>query len=123
MTEKSEPVLILKDLINIASWQHELPWQPFRPGVDIYRLYGNGEEGSAAALLRYQAEASIPHHEHTGFEHIFVISGSQTDENGEHQAGTLVINSPETQHSVKSQAGCIVLVIWEKPISLSVSNS
>ena len=123
MTEQHEPVLILKDLINIASWQDELPWQPFRPGVDIYRLCGNGEAGSAAALLRYQAEASVPQHEHTGFEHIFVISGSQTDENGEYQAGTLVINSPESQHSVKSQAGCIVLVIWEKPISLSVSNS
>ncbi|MBD1938424.1 cupin domain-containing protein [Microcoleus sp. FACHB-68] len=117
MTEQHEPVLILKDLINIASRQDELPWQPFRPGVDIYRLYGNGEEGSAAALLRYQPEASVPKHQHTGFEHVFVISGSQTDGNGEHEAGTLVINSPGTKHSVKSQAGCIVLVIWEKPIS------
>ena len=122
MTEQHEPALILKDLINIASRQDELPWQPFRPGVDIYRLYGNGEEGSAAALLRYQPEASVPRHQHTGFEHIFVISGSQTDGNGEHQAGTLVINSPGTQHSVKSQAGCIVLAIWEKPVSLLASD-
>ena len=122
MTEQHEPALILKDLINIASRQDELPWQPFRPGVDIYRLYGNGEQGSAAALLRYQPEASVPKHEHTGFEHIFVISGSQTDGNGEHQAGTLVINSPGTQHSVKSQAGCIVLAIWEKPVSLLASD-
>ncbi|MBW4678596.1 MAG: cupin domain-containing protein [Microcoleus vaginatus WJT46-NPBG5] len=122
MTEQHEPALILKDLINIASRQDELPWQPFRPGVDIYRLYGNGEQGSAAALLRYQPEASVPRHQHTGFEHIFVISGSQTDGNGEHQAGTLVINSPGTQHSVKSQAGCIVLAIWEKPVSLLASD-
>ncbi|MBD2040155.1 cupin domain-containing protein [Microcoleus sp. FACHB-672] len=122
MTEQHEPALILKDLINIASRQDELPWQPFRPGVDIYPLYGNGEEGSAAALLRYQPEASVPRHEHIGFEHIFVISGSQTDGNGEHEAGTLVINSPGSQHSVKSRAGCIVLAIWEKPISLSFSD-
>lgn len=111
-------VLILKDLLNIALTQDELPWEPFRPGVDIYRLYGNGQEGAAAALLRYQPGASVPKHDHTGFEHIFVLSGSQTDQNGEHQAGTLVINPPSTNHSVISHAGCIVLAIWEKPVSL-----
>ena len=109
--------LILKDLLNIALTQDELPWEPFRPGVDIYRLYG-GQEGAAAALLRYQPGASVPRHDHTGFEHIFVLSGSQTDQNGEHQAGTLVINPPSTNHSVISHAGCIVLAIWEKPVSL-----
>lgn len=111
-------VLILKDLLNIALTQDELPWEPFRPGVDIYRLYGDGQGGAAAALLRYQPGASVPKHDHTGFEHIFVLSGSQTDQNGEHQAGTLVINPPSTNHSVISHAGCIVLAIWEKPVSL-----
>ena len=53
-------VLILKDLLNIALTQDELPWEPFRPGVDIYRLYGDGQEGAAAALLRYQPGASVP---------------------------------------------------------------
>lgn len=111
-------VLILKDLLNIAAQQNELNWEPFRPGVDIYRLYKDGEQGAMAALLRYKPGASIPMHAHTGFEHIFVLSGSQTDHNGEHQAGTLVINSPNTHHSVISQEGCIVLAIWEKPVSL-----
>ena len=110
--------LILKDLLNIALTQDELPWEPFRPGVDIYRLYGDGQGGAAAALLRYQPGASVQKHDHTGFEHIFVLSGSQTDQNGEHQAGTLVINPPSTNHSVISHAGCIVLAIWEKPVSL-----
>jgi anti-sigma factor ChrR (cupin superfamily) len=52
------------------------------------------------------------------FEHILVLSGSQTDHNGEHQTGTLVINPPGTNHSVISEAGCIVLAIWEKPVAL-----
>lgn len=113
-----EQVLILKDLLNIGVQQDDLPWETFRPGVDIYRLYGDGQGGAAAALLRYQPGASVPRHDHTGFEHIFVLSGSQTDQNGEHKAGTLVINPPNTNHSVISQAGCIVLAIWEKPVSL-----
>lgn len=112
-----EKVLILKDLLNIDLLQ-DLPWQPFREGIDIHRLYGDGKEGSAAALLRYQPGATVPQHGHPGFEHIFVLSGSQTDKNGEHQAGTLVVNLPGSNHTVVSEAGCIVLAIWEKPISL-----
>ena len=41
-------------------------------------------------ILRYQRGASVPRHKHLGFEHICVLSGSQTDHNGEHKAGTLV---------------------------------
>ncbi len=119
MTKQLDRVLILKDLLNILTQEDELSWEPFHPGVDIYRLYGDGNGGAAAALLRYKPGASVPKHDHTGFEHIFVLSGSQTDRNGEHQTGTLVINPPGTNHSVISQAGCIVLAIWEKPISLS----
>jgi anti-sigma factor ChrR (cupin superfamily) len=104
-----QQVVILKDLLDIAAHQDELSWEPFHPGVDIYRLYKDSEGGAAAALLRYQPGASVPLHVHTG---------SQTDENGEHQAGTLVINPPNTHHNVISQAGCIVLAIWEKPVLL-----
>ncbi len=118
MIEQRSPVLILKDLLNITAQQDELSWEPFRPGVDIYRLYKDGEGGAMAALLRYQPGASVPLHAHTGFEHIFVLSGSQTDDNGKHETGTLVINPPHTHHSVISQGGCIVLAIWEKPVSL-----
>ncbi|NEQ26589.1 MAG: transcription negative regulator ChrR [Microcoleus sp. SIO2G3] len=118
-----QQVLIIKDLLNIAVRQHELSWEPFRTGVDIYRLYKDGEKGAAAALLRYQPGASVPQHDHIGFEHIFVLSGSQTDQNGEHQVGTLVINPPSSNHNVISQDGCIVLAIWEKPISITTSET
>jgi anti-sigma factor ChrR (cupin superfamily) len=119
MIKQQLPVLILDDLLNITARQDELSWEPLRPGVDIYQLYKDGETGSAAALLRYQPGASVPMHRHTGFEHIFVLSGSQTDQNGEHKVGTLVINPPSSNHSVISPEGCIVLAIWEKPISVS----
>jgi len=118
MTELLKQLLLLKDLPNIATWHNKLPWQPFRDRLEIYRLYGDNKSGPAAALLRYEPGASVPRHTHTGFEHIYVLTGSQTDQNGEHQAGTFVINPPHSNHTVVSQAGCIVLVIWEKPISL-----
>lgn len=110
--------IVLENLATLAQWQNQLPWQPFREGVEIYPLYGDRNQGASAALLRYQPGATVPTHDHQGFEHIFVLSGAQSDQNGTYGAGTFVINPPQTHHSVASATGCIVLIIWEKPVTL-----
>ena len=110
------PLIQLTDLFQISEKASAIPWQPFRDGVEIYRLYGDGVSGPSAALLRYKGEAMVPLHEHIGYEHILVLSGSQRDQNGTASAGTLTINAPGTRHRVVSEAGCIVLAIYEKPV-------
>ena len=110
------PLIQLTDLFQISEKASAIPWQPFRDGVEIYRLYGDGVSGPTAALLRYKGEAVVPLHEHIGYEHILVLSGSQRDQNGTASAGTLTINAPGTRHRVVSEAGCIVLAIYEKPV-------
>ena len=110
--------MILSDLFTLADEPERLSWQPFRPGVEIHRLYGDGLQGPAAALLKYEPGASVPEHDHTGYEHIIVLSGSQRDRNGTHGTGTLVINPPNSSHKVASDEGCIVLIIWEKPVAM-----
>lgn len=109
-------VIKLHDLFQISGWQQKLPWKPFQKGVDIYRLYGDGQTGPTAALLRFRPGGRVPLHEHTGFEHIFVLSGSQVDENSRADTGMLIINPPGTSHSILSENGCIVLAIYEKPV-------
>jgi anti-sigma factor ChrR (cupin superfamily) len=117
MSDAATTVLRLVDLFQISDWQHTLPWTPFRKGVDIYRLYGDGNSGPATALLRFHPGAQVPLHEHTGYEHILVLAGSQVDENSRTHAGTLIINPPRTRHRVMSETGCIVLAIYEKPVA------
>ncbi len=109
-------VLKLKDLLHIAEWHHRLPWKTFQPGVEIYRLYGDGIEGPTAALLRFHPGGRVPLHEHTGWEHILVLTGTQVDENTRADAGMLIINPPGTSHAVLSEHGCVVLAIYEKPV-------
>ena len=116
MANDSEQVLKLNDLFQVSGWQQKLPWKPFQKGVDIYRLYGDGETGPTAALLRFRAGGRVPLHEHTGYEHIFMLAGSQVDENSRADTGTLIINPPGTSHSILSENGCIVLAIYEKPV-------
>ena len=92
------------------------PWCPFRPGIEIQRLYGDPATGAAGALLRYRPGASLPRHEHVGYEWIWVLAGSQRDEHGEYSAGTLVVNTPRSKHAPRSPNGCIVLITWEAPV-------
>lgn len=113
----------LPDLFELAETPEKVPWQPFRPGVEIHWLYGDGQQGPAAALLKYVPGASVPFHTHSGYEHIIVLSGAQQDHQGHYSKGSLVINPPETAHSVTSESGCIVLIIWEKPVKIGSTDS
>ncbi|MBM3223704.1 MAG: isochorismatase family protein [Candidatus Tectomicrobia bacterium] len=103
-------------LLHAPALEVACRWEPFRDGIDISPLYGDQQVGPAAALLRYRPGASLPLHHHAGYEHVFVLAGSQTDHNGVYGAGTLVINPPGSRHRVVSTDGCLVLVIWEKPV-------
>ena len=116
-------VIKLNDLFQISGWQQKLPWKPFKPGVEIYRLYQEGDNGPTAALLRFKPGGRVPLHEHTGWEHIFVLSGSQVDENARAETGMLIINPPGTSHSILSENGCIVLAIYEKPVKFLDTHS
>ena len=114
--------LELKNLFQIGENADSISWQPFRDGVDIYRLYGDGTVGPTAALIRFRGEGRVPMHVHLGYEHILVLSGSQRDQNSTAAAGTLMINAPGTRHSIVSESGCIVLAIYEKPVKFEVSE-
>lgn len=108
--------LELPSLFAIGENPDALSWVPFKEGVDIYRLYGDGISGPTAALIRFHPGGKVPLHEHLGYEHILVLSGSQEDNMGTAQAGALIITPPGTHHRVISEKGCIVLAIYEKPV-------
>ncbi len=110
------PFIELREVFHILDHQDELPWTYFRDGIDIHRFYGDGIHGPSAALIRFRREARVPLHMHTGWEHILVLAGSQRDQNGLIGPGTLRVHAPGTYHSVVSDAGCIVLAIYEKPV-------
>ena len=109
---------VLRDLFQRAR-QPDFHWVTFQAGVEIHRVYGDEKAGPSAILLRYAAEASVPHHVHSCHEHIFVLDGEQSDERGVYRAGDLVINPPGSAHSVTSATGCIVLVVRHEPVAFT----
>jgi anti-sigma factor ChrR (cupin superfamily) len=110
------PPFVLTDLFALSARPDMLAFSALRPGVEIFRLWGEPPEGAGAALLRYAPGASIPAHQHVGHEQILVLSGSQSDERGTYPAGSLIVNPPGTGHAVHSAEGCLVLVVWEHGI-------
>jgi anti-sigma factor ChrR (cupin superfamily) len=110
------PPIVIPDLLALADRADSLRWEPFLEGVDRHWIYRADQDGPAAALIRFQPGSRVPLHEHPGYEHIFVLSGSQTDKNGTLRAGSMIINLPGTRHSIISEEGCLVLAIYEKRV-------
>ena len=97
----------------LAGGWKDLPFAPFREGIEISWLR---EGAPGIAVLRYAPGASVPLHMHPDVEMIVVLDGAQSDELGVYEAGDVVINAPSSQHSVISDAGCVVLLMWSKPV-------
>lgn len=122
MTPTGTPLVIHNLLQRAALLRDEPHWEPFRLGIWIRRLYQAGENGPAAALLRYEPNTAIPAHVHLGYEHILILDGAQSDEHGFYPAGTFVVNRPQSSHRVASETGCVVLIIWEKGVHMLDSS-
>ena len=86
-----------------------------RDGVEIHVLH-EALDGARVAILRYRPGAEVPSHRHEGYEYIYVLQGEQSDERGSYGAGSFVVNEPGVSHRVRSKAGCVVLIIWQKPV-------
>ncbi len=113
----------LKDDIDMmldlaAIDEARLRWEPFRDRIEASWLYRNGADGPASAFLRYRPGARVPLHRHRGYEHIYILRGSQTDDRGKVGAGGFIVNPPGTQHEVVSEDGCLALLVWQMPVEI-----
>lgn len=115
-----DPVVLTLDPAELAA---RPGYVSLRPGVDILYLYRDDASRGSCALLRYQPGASVPRHEHEGFEHVYVLYGEQRDERGRYPKGSFVINPPGSAHRVWSDAGCLALIVWQKPVAFESEPS
>ena len=95
-----------------GGWR-DMAFAPFRPGIEVCTIHAGPPH---VALLRYAPGAGAPRHRHAGLETILVLDGSQSDENGHYDTGSLVLNPEGSIHSVRSDEGCVVLIEWTRPV-------
>jgi len=90
----------------------DLPWVPSPEwGVERKMLERQGGEvAKATSIVRYQPGARFESHQHAFGEEILVLSGTFSDETGDHAAGTYIMNPPGSSHAPFSESGCTLFV-------------
>ena len=110
------PETTRESLFN-GGWK-TLEFEWFREGVTVHWIRPFQLDQPGVALLKYEAGASVPRHRHEGLETIFVLHGVQSDEFGDYGVGSYVVNEMGSEHSVWSDTGCIVLIQWDRPVTI-----
>lgn len=68
------------------------------------------EQGHATSLVKFDAGASFPEHDHPGGEEILVLDGVFSDESGDYGPGSYFRNPPGFRHRSFSDEGCLLFV-------------
>ena len=90
-----------------------------RVGAEMHSLYSTddtGENGPAAAIMRYMPSAAAIPHRHPGYELIWIIEGELETDDGVYPAGSLLVMPPDSVHRPRSPKGAVGLVVWEQPV-------
>jgi anti-sigma factor ChrR (cupin superfamily) len=103
--------------ITGGGWK-TLAFEPFRDGVTLHWIKPFEGDQPGVALLKYEPGAKIPRHRHEGLETILVLDGIQSDEVGDFGPGTYIVNPIGSEHSVWSENGCVVLIQWDRPVTI-----
>jgi len=105
--------------VGIAVRKDEGRWQSLSaPGVSLKVLRSNKESGESTILLRFEAGASFPAHNHPGGEEVYIIEGDIKLGKHELNAGDYLYTPPDGKHAAISKNGCLMLVSVAKPIEI-----
>jgi quercetin dioxygenase-like cupin family protein len=85
-------------------------------GVAVKRLRDDKASGASTFLLRVDAGARVPLHDHPGGEELFVIEGDLRVGADQLKAGDYLYTPPDGKHAASSDGGCVVLVTTPKPV-------
>ncbi|NUT84888.1 anti-sigma factor [Pseudomonas corrugata] len=73
-----------------------------------------GEKARATSIVRYAPQSIFPPHPHPGGEEILVLSGTFSEGDEHHPAGTYLRNPPGSAHQPFSREGAIIFVkLWQ----------
>lgn len=93
-----------------------IDWRPLdEPGVSGIEMkilrWDSATKRAPTMLLRFAAGATYPHHTHPGGEEVFVLDGDIQFGEVVLRAGDYLYTAPGNSHPVRSEHGCVILVV------------
>ncbi|MEW6130256.1 MAG: cupin domain-containing protein [Acidobacteriota bacterium] len=106
---------------------NEIKWMPLDEdlvkGVFIKSLLFDEEnKRSPTILLRFEAGATYPLHNHPGGEEIYVLEGDVKLGKTELKTGDYLFTAVNHKHRVSTQNGCILLLKVPQPVKILESR-
>jgi quercetin dioxygenase-like cupin family protein len=100
-------------------------WQPLREegvnteGISVKPLrFDEAAKRAPTFLLKFEAGASYPNHQHPAGEEIFVLEGEVRFGADHLQAGDYLYTAPGNTHSAFSKTGCTLLFVVPEEVEL-----
>src|SRR5712664_983852 len=92
----------------------QIGWKPLTaPGSGVFvkvLRFDKETRRAPTILLKFEAGATYPAHDHPGGEEIFALEGDLKLGKDHLHAGDYLYTSPNGKHAVRSEKGCVVLV-------------
>ena len=103
----------------------ELEWKPLlENGVKTDGLYvkvlrfDKTHQRPPTFLLKFEAGASYPNHNHPAGEEVYVLEGEVRFGAAQLQVGDFLYTPPNATHSVYSKTGCVMLFVVPEEVEV-----
>ncbi len=113
------------DIKNFIVRKHSKEWQPLiengvhYKGIFVIPLkYDEAKKRSTTILLKFEAGASYPYHNHPGGEEIYVLNGEAILENITLVEGDYLYTPVNYKHSVRTKTGCTLLFVIPEEVEI-----
>jgi quercetin dioxygenase-like cupin family protein len=109
--------------LNQLVRSYQIEWHPLdEPGVTgvfVKALRFDKETRRAPTiLLKFEAGATYPAHNHPGGEEIFVLEGDIALGKDHLHSGDYLYTAPNNKHGARSENGCILLVVVPEQVEV-----
>jgi len=116
---------MITDISHYITKTNDMEWAPLNePGVDTTGIsikvlrYDEATKRAPTFLLKFEAGAIYPYHNHPGGEELFVLAGEVILEGKKLVTGDYLYTPPNFKHSVKSETGCILFFMVPKEVEI-----
>jgi quercetin dioxygenase-like cupin family protein len=113
------------DIRNYIVRTNQQDWKPLiedhvdTKGIFVKTLrFDEHAKRAPSILLKFEAGASYPYHNHPAGEELFVLEGDVVIEGEQLKAGNYLYTPPNFKHSVRSEKGCILLLMIPKEVEI-----
>ncbi len=113
------------EILDYIVRSNQSDWIPLNEeGIDTKGIFvkvlrfDQQEQRAPTILLKFEAGASYPYHNHPGGEEVFVLEGDVIFEGQKLSAGDYLYTPPNFKHSVTSENGGVLLFIVPQEVEI-----